>query len=388
VWLVADTRISSLLAFRDHPHRRAGDGSHGQGAKRHGRNGKDLEVAVPVGTVVRSLDGEVVADLASPGHRFLAASGGRGGRGNAAFLTNRRKAPAFAEQGELGEERWYDMELKLLADVALVGMPNVGKSTLISRVSAAKPKVADYPFTTLEPHLGVVRIPRGGDEDFVIADVPGLVEGAAEGRGLGHRFLRHVERARVLLVLLDISPMAPCSHEEQEAILLRELRRYKPQLLERPRLTVGTKADIAGHELAGGSLPAELLRISAVSGEGMAELLWRLASLVRAEREKEGRRSTEVVVHRPAPEGVSVERQPDGSYLVSGRPALRALRLSDLGDEEAAVVAMARLRRLGVERALRRAGVRDGDRVVVGDVELVYRSDDLVEPLATRRRRR
>ena len=201
---------------------------------------------MPVGTVVRSPDGVALADLAAAGDRWLAAAGGRGGRGNARFLTNRRRAPAFAEQGEKGEERWFDLELKLLADVALVGLPNAGKSTLISRISAARPKIADYPFTTLEPHLGVVRVGRSGDEtEFVVADVPGLVEGAAEGRGLGHRFLRHVERARVLVILVDLAPVDGLSPAEQERILLAELGRYRPELLERPRLVVGSKADVA-----------------------------------------------------------------------------------------------------------------------------------------------
>ncbi len=205
VWLVADHNVASLLAFRDHPFRRAEDGTHGSGKKRHGHSGADTEVAVPEGTVIRDQDGVVLADLVRHGDRLLAAAGGRGGRGNAKFLSNRRRAPAFAEQGEVGEERWLRMELKLLADVALVGFPSVGKSTLISVISAAKPKIADYPFTTLEPNLGVVRMDDG--IEFVVADIPGLIEGASEGKGIGDRFLRHVERARVLTVLLR--PVAP-----------------------------------------------------------------------------------------------------------------------------------------------------------------------------------
>ncbi|HXW32822.1 MAG TPA: GTPase ObgE, partial [Acidimicrobiales bacterium] len=182
VWLEASVNQASLLGFRDHPFRRAGDGGHGRGNRRHGANGSDLVVEVPVGTVVRTADGGVLADLHQAADRVLVARGGRGGRGNAGFLTNRRRAPGFAEQGEHGEERWLDAELKLVADVALVGMPNAGKSTLVSRISAARPKVADYPFTTLEPHLGVVRVGHGPNStEFVVADVPGLIEGAAEG---------------------------------------------------------------------------------------------------------------------------------------------------------------------------------------------------------------
>ncbi|MDP9441132.1 MAG: GTPase ObgE, partial [Actinomycetota bacterium] len=239
VWLVADRNVASLLAFKDHPHRAAGNGTHGAGKGRHGSRGGDLIVAVPEGTVVRDLEGRVVADLVHAGDRYLAAKGGAAGRGNARFLSNRRRAPGFAEQGEVGEERYLDLELKLMADVALVGFPNAGKSTFISRVSAAKPKIADYPFTTLEPHLGVVRF---GGHEFVLADIPGLIEGASEGRGLGHRFLRHVERARVLLVLIDLASVDGRSPAEQLEILTGELGRYRRELLERPRLVVGSKA--------------------------------------------------------------------------------------------------------------------------------------------------
>src|SRR5438067_5058955 len=185
VWLVADRNVASLLGFRDHPHRRAANGTHGQGGGRHGASGADTRVAVPEGTTVKDKDGTIIADLVREGDTWLAAHGGRGGRGNARFLSNRRRAPSFAEQGEAGEERWLDMELRLMADVALVGLPNAGKSTLISRISAAKPKVADYPFTTLEPHLGVVRAPSSDQTDMVVADIPGLVAGASAGKGLG-----------------------------------------------------------------------------------------------------------------------------------------------------------------------------------------------------------
>src|SRR3954454_19438986 len=232
VWLVADRNVASLLAFRDHPHRRATNGVHGQGKRKHGRGGDDTIVPVPEGTTVKDADGVVLADLVHEGDRYLAAEGGRGGRGNARFLSNRRRAPSFAEQGEAGDERWLHLELKLLADVALVGFPNVGKSTLISVISAAKPKIADYPFTTLEPSLGVVRV--DDTTDFVVADIPGLIEGASEGKGLGHQFLRHVERARVLCVLLDSAWESSALPEpaEQERILLRELGNYQPDLLD------------------------------------------------------------------------------------------------------------------------------------------------------------
>jgi GTP-binding protein len=374
VWLEASPNQVSLLPFRDHPHRRAGDGGHGRGARRHGADGDDLVVPVPVGTIARRGDGSLLADLGSPGDRVLVAEGGRGGRGNARFLSNRRRAPAFAEQGEQGEEHWLDLELKLVADVAIVGFPNAGKSTLISRISAARPKIADYPFTTLEPHLGVVRYGRPGSEtELVVADVPGLVEGAAEGRGLGHRFLRHVERARVLLVLVDLASVEGRTPSGQEAVLFDELRRYRPELLDRPRIVVGSKADLPD----GGATSWQGPRISAVTGEGIDELLGRLATLVDDARRNEVTELGPVVVHRPVGEAaVEVERADDGSFVVGGRAALRAVALSDLTDDDALAVVQRRLRRLGVERALRRAGVREGDTVHLGNLSFTYHRDD------------
>jgi GTP-binding protein len=361
VWLRADRNVASLLAFRDHPHRRAADGAHGRGARRHGSDGADLVVPVPAGTVVRDPAGTLLADLIADGHRWLAAHGGRGGRGNARFVTNRRRAPSFAEQGEHGEERWLHLELKLMADVALVGFPNAGKSTLISRVSAAKPKIADYPFTTLEPHLGVVHF---GENEFVVADIPGLIAGASEGRGLGHQFLRHIERARVLLVLLDLAPADGRPPGEQLAVLLEELGRYRPELLERPRLVVGTKLDVARFDYDG-------LRVSAVSGVGIDELLGRLADSVAKARTAQPTPEG-FIVHRPEPEGVRVERDDAGAFVVLGRPAERAVAVTDLTNAEALAYVHTRLRRLGVDRALARAGAREGDLVRIGPLSFEF----------------
>ena len=344
VWLVADRNVASLLAFRDHPHRRASNGKHGSGGNRHGARGDDLGVKVPVGTVVLDhTDRSQLADLSEHGERWLAAHAGDGGRGNARFLSNRRRAPAFAEQGEFGEQRWLRLELKLLADVAIVGFPNVGKSTFISRVSAAKPKIADYPFTTLEPNLGVVRL----DDTFemVLADIPGLIEGASEGRGLGHRFLRHVERARVLLVLIDLCELADCRPDEQLSVLLRELGRYRPELAERPRLVVGSRADTAPTESFGGAVSEPVLEAP--------------------------------VVHRPLPHAqeVTIVRGDDGAWTVRGRAAARAVALSDLTDPGAQAYVQDRLRSLGVERALARAGAATGDEVRIGDFSFTYYDD-------------
>jgi GTP-binding protein len=253
------------------------------------------------------------------------------------------------------------LELKLLADAALVGFPNAGKSTLISAVSAAKPKIADYPFTTLEPHLGVVRF---RDHEFVVADIPGLIEGAAEGRGLGHQFLRHVERARVLVILLDLAPVDGRSAPEQEAVLLAELGRYRPELLERPRLVVGSKADVATERFEG-------LRISAVTRDGLDELLGRLGTIVDEARTAEAEPEPYVIL-RPEEQGFSVLREGAHEWRVRGRPAERAVALADLTNPEAIAYVQHRLRRMGVERALARAGAADGDVVRIGDVELTY----------------
>jgi GTP-binding protein len=373
VWLEVSTDLSSLLSFRDHPHRRAADGAHGQGKRRHGRAGKDCVVKVPEGTVVRTLDGDPVADLVRDGQRWLAARGGRGGRGNARFLSNRRRAPSFAEQGEIGEERWLDLELKLIADVALVGYPNVGKSTLISRVSAARPKIAGYPFTTLEPHLGVATVGQYPDRtELVIADVPGLVRGASEGRGLGHRFLRHVERALVLLVMLDLASAEDIPPADQEKVLFQELCSYRPELLERPRVVVGSKADAVPTGRSADWFDGQ--RVSAVTGEGVAALLGRLASLVGEERRTRPRSDT-VIVHRPEPEGLEVVRGRDGAFVVRGRPAERAVAVNDLTDPQALEYVQSRLRRLGVDSALSRAGAREGDAVRIGSLSFTFEPD-------------
>ncbi len=373
VILEASARVSSLLAFRDHPHRRAESGTHGSGGRRHGRDGADLVVAVPEGTIVSDRDGAVLADLVTVGDRLIAANGGRGGRGNARFLSNRLRAPAFAEQGEVGEERWLNLELRLLADVALVGFPNAGKSSLIARISAARPKIADYPFTTLEPHLGVVRVDgRGGEvEEFVVADIPGLIEGASEGRGLGYRFLRHVERARVLLVLADLGEDAGRGPREQVEVLLEELRRYRPELLERPRLVVGSRADLVHGTPEEPAGYGALLACSATTGAGLAELVRMLAQLVAGARAAMPARASAPVVHRPAPEGVRVHREGD-AFVVEGRAAIRAVALSDLTDPDALALVQSRLRRLGVDRALARAGAREGDLVRIGSLSFDY----------------
>jgi GTP-binding protein len=321
-----------------------------------------------VGTLIKDSTGDILADLSSSGSKWLAASGGRGGKGNSRFLTNKRRAPTFAEQGEHGEEQWLKLELKLLADVALVGFPNVGKSTLISRLSAAKPKIADYPFTTLVPNLGVVR----GTEEFemVIADIPGLIEGAAEGKGLGHQFLRHVERARVLAILLDLSAYDQTTPTDQLDVLLSELNRYKPELLDRPRILISSKSDVATQETLKDSL-----RVSSVTGEGIQELIYKLEELVRNARETEISSTDEVIIHRPIPKGISVVKDGD-VFVVKGRQAERAVSLNDLTNIEALEYIQSVLEKIGVNKALRKAGVKSGDQVRIGGLHFEFMDDD------------
>jgi GTP-binding protein len=366
IWLVADRNVSSLIAFKDHPHRRAKDGVHGKGKDQHGKRGEPLEIAVPEGTVAHDLyTGEVLADLPNHGDRWLAAAGGRGGRGNAKFWSNKRRAPEFAEQGEHGHEHWLRLELKLMADVALVGFPNVGKSTLISVISAARPKIADYPFTTLVPNLGVVAV--DSDTNFVVADVPGLIEGASEGRGLGHQFLRHIERARVLCVMVDLAPADGIGPHEQEEILLRELGAYRPELLERPRIVVGTKADMATEEWDG-------LSISAITNQGVRDLVGRMASLVHQARQEQPE-SEGLVIIRPEPEGARVERLGDHEFRLVGRQVERVVALNDVSTPEVLNFIDHQLKRLNIPRLLARAGAMEGDIIWIAEFSFEYQPD-------------
>ncbi len=367
VWLVATRNVASLLAFRDHPHRRAKDGVHGKGKDQHGKRGESIEIMVPEGTVARDMyTGELLADLVHHGDKWLAAPGGRGGRGNAKFWSNRRRAPIFAEQGEHGNEKWLKLDLKLMADVALVGFPNAGKSTLISTISAAKPKIADYPFTTLEPHLGVVRL--DSKTEYIVADIPGLIEGASEGKGLSHQFLRHIERARVLCVLVDLASTDGTSPAEQERILLRELENYEPEMLERPRVVVGTKSDI------GAEADWDGMRISAPTYQGIRELVAHLATLVDQARQAQPTREGLVII-RPEVDGSVVERVQDGEFRVLGRAVERVVALNDVTSPEALNWIDERLKKLGVDRLLSRAGAQEGDIVWIGEFSFEYEPD-------------
>jgi GTP-binding protein len=370
VILEADASLATLLAYKRNPHHSAGDGAHGSGDLRHGRNGADVVVPVPLGTIVYDDDAVMLADLVEPGQRVKVLRGGSGGRGNAAFQSPKLRNPSVAEQGEFGAEAWFTLEMKLLADAALIGFPNAGKSTLISAVSAARPKIADYPFTTLEPNLGVVSV---DGREFVLADIPGLIEGAAGGRGLGHEFLRHVERARVLVVLLDPAITQTADPSTQLDVLLDELGSFSPELLGRPRVVAVNKSDLPGASEAAAEIDEAML-VSGVTGAGLSGLLHAIADRVdEATRRAPGREG--YVLHRPLTEGFQLERTQAG-WRVVGVSATRAVRFSDLTNPQAAELAARRLARLGVDQALARAGAAPGDLVRIGDLEFEFTPRD------------
>jgi GTPase len=368
VVLRSDPSVATLLRYQRNPHHAAGNGTHGQGDLRHGKSGEDLVLDVPLGTVVRDDSGTVIADLVETGQEVMAVRGGRGGLGNAAFVSPANRAPTVAEQGEYGEQAWFTLELKLLADAALIGFPNAGKSTFISKVSAAKPKIAAYPFTTLEPNLGVVSF---DGREYVLADIPGLIEGAAEGKGLGHEFLRHTERARVLVILLDPAETQTDPPEDQLRILRREIDDYSPELARRPSIVVMNKIDLDGARRSADDLGA--WPVSAITGEGLTEVLHAIADMVdQAEREAPERKG--FVLHRPLGPTFSIERE-DDAWRVEGRSAERAIAFADLTLPEAADMAAKRLARLGVDEALVEAGAVAGDEVRIGDLAFEFTPD-------------
>jgi GTP-binding protein len=375
VILVADRGVNGLGEFRYKRQYMAERGGNGAANKRHGKNGADIELRVPPGTIIRD-GGVVIGDLSVEGDELIVAQGGRGGRGNTHFVSPGHQAPYISETGERGDDRRLELELKLLSDVGLVGLPNAGKSTLLSAVSRATPKIADYPFTTLEPNLGVVEI---GSESFVMADIPGLIEGAHEGAGLGLEFLRHVERTRLLVHVIDASREDP-AHDI--AVIDSELRSYAVDLAARPQILAFNKMDTpeaegrreALRELAA-TLDRPFLFISAAGRQGTAELA-QLAFLTLARIREDDPASapsdeTVVEVLRPQPNQprFSIEREGAG-FRVTGEHPVRLVEMLSLQSDESRAEAMRRLKRMGVVAALRRAGARDGDAVRFGAVEL------------------
>lgn len=381
VYLEADSGLNTLLALGRQRHFRAARGESGSGNDRHGAAGEDLIVKVPPGTVVvevaehgRLEDGTPIADLTEPGQRVLVARAGRGGLGNSHFATAINQAPRVAQKGEPGEERWLVLDLRLIADVGIIGYPNAGKSTLLAAVTAAHPKVADYPFTTLEPNLGVAEV---DETTFVLADIPGLIEGAHRGAGLGHEFLRHIARTSVLIHVIDAGEADPLAAYQA---INEELRLYRPDLVEKPQVIALNKIDQP--EVAE-RLPA-LRRafrpfgtawpISALTGAGVPDLLrevftvWQAVKAAQPERPPE---ALPVIRPRPRDEKFTVEKR-GGEYYVSGRRIERVVAMTDLDNEDALLLLQRTFRRLGVTEALTQAGVQPGDTVHFGRAELVW----------------
>ena len=385
VILVVDGNVHTLLDFHHHPHQRAGNGKQGAGSNRNGAAGGDLELRVPDGTVVLDTDGTVLADLTGIGTRYVAAAGGRGGLGNAALATRRRKAPGFALLGEPGEARDVILELKSVADVGLVGFPSAGKSSLIAAMSAARPKIADYPFTTLVPNLGVV---DAGETTFTIADVPGLIPGAAQGRGLGLDFLRHIERCAVLLHVLDCATLDPGRDPLSDLDALEaELGQYEGtfgELLAKPRLVALNKIDVPeGADLAAMVRPdleargLRVIEVSAVSRAGLRELTYALAEAVEADRAaRPAPEAARIVLHPRAVDDAGFTVRPDpaqpGGFIVRGEKPERWVRQTAFDNDEAVGYLADRLARLGVEQELARQGAERGASVTIGDVAVDF----------------
>lgn len=371
---VGDEGLRTLVDFRYKRHYKGERGEHGMAKNMSGRSGADTVLRIPVGTVVLDDEtGETIADIVEHGQRVVVAAGGRGGRGNARFMSNTNKAPTIAENGEPGAETWLRLELKLLADVGLVGFPNVGKSTIISKVSAAKPKIADYHFTTLIPNLGVVEIEDG--ESFVMADIPGLIEGAHTGAGLGHEFLRHTERTRLILHVLDISGSEERDPLEDFRIIGDELRLYSPMLAERPVIIVANKMDIPGaeehlqrlRELVGDR--HEIFAVSAATGEGLQALIYHIA---------------QILPDIPAPQMVSLSaehrvtkvksdkrfeiRKEEGLFIVEGAEIERHVKMTFFDQEDSLYRFQNILKAMGIDDALEAEGIKEGDKVEIAGV--------------------
>jgi GTP-binding protein len=387
IYLEIDPGLNTLVDFHYRQHHAAGNGGNGFKQRSHGAKGGDVVLRVPPGTVVREADsGDLLADLIAPDQRVMVARGGRGGLGNVHFATSTNQTPREAQKGEPGEERWITLELKLIADVGLAGFPNAGKSTLLSVVSAARPKIADYPFTTLTPNLGVVTVgtPGSGDDSsFVLADIPGLIEGAAQGAGLGHDFLRHVERTRLLLHIVDGSGLERDPWEGFEAIN-RELAEYSQELATRPQVLVVNKLDLPETlerwpalkaRAAQAGMPA--FAISAATRVGVDELLYftanRLRELHAEAREQAARSPTPAgPVLRPIPEDAFTVSREGALYIVQGKRAARMVAMTDQESIEGMARLEHHLRKMGVTEALEEAGVQPGDTVRFGKVELTW----------------
>ncbi|MCB0113804.1 MAG: GTPase ObgE, partial [Caldilineaceae bacterium] len=383
IYFVVDPSLNTLQSFKNTVHYQAGRGTHGGGSNKTGAMGTDLRLAVPPGTLVYDAEnGDLLADLTQPGQEALLAHGGRGGRGNASFKTQRNTAPRIAENGEPGEAFWVELELKIIADVGIVGVPNAGKSTLLSVISSAKPKIADYPFTTIEPNLGVAEV---NHRQIVFADIPGLLEGAHEGVGLGLDFLRHVERSRVLVHLLN--GISPDPLGDFEAIN-QEMLLFNPGLRERPQLVVFNKMDLPEARDVWPEIQSTLesrqipvMAISAVTGENVQQMLYRVQEMLDALPPVEAEPIEELVeIEPPIDEKAFTLRHVEQDlWLVEGVAIERTVQMTNWDYYEATMRFQRILRAMGIADALREAGVQEGDRVQIADVELIWGYDNALD---------
>ncbi|PAE42166.1 GTPase ObgE [Neobacillus sp. YX16] len=376
--------LRTLMDFRYQRHWKAPRGEHGMSKNQHGKNAKDMIVKVPPGTVVMDAETkEVIADLVENGQRAVIAKGGRGGRGNSRFATPSNPAPELAENGEPGQERDVILELKLLADVGLVGFPSVGKSTLLSVVSSAKPKIAEYHFTTIVPNLGMVE--TEDNRSFVMADLPGLIEGASEGVGLGHQFLRHIERTRVIVHVIDMAAIEGRDPYEDYLTINKELEEYNLRLTERPQIIVANKMDMPDAEENLKKFKEQLeedfpiFPISALSRKGLRELLFAIADKIEQtpefplDHEEEDTGVNRVLYkHEADPEAFYITREPDGAFVISGEKVEKLFKMTNFQTEESVRRFSRQLRGLGVDEALRKKGAKDGDTVKLLEFEFEF----------------
>ena len=378
VYFVVDKDKNTLIDFRYNKKYKATNGENGSGAKCSGKSGEDIYIGVPIGTVLKDNEtGKVIADLSEPGQKELVLKGGRGGRGNQHFATSTRQVPRFAEDGEPGQEKEVILELKLLADVGLLGFPNVGKSTFLSTVTSARPKIANYQFTTLEPNLGVVKSKDG--TSFVIADIPGIIEGASQGVGLGLQFLRHIERTRLLLHLIDVSGSEGRNPVDDFNVINEELKNYSKKLANRKQIIVATKCDVPNQELLEQleklaiEKNMEFFKISSVTGEGIEKLLDYVSNLLKTLPKEELVEKDERIVYtlEDDKEGFTITREKN-KFIIKGETVERIIRRVNIEDNESLYYLHKKLRELGVEEELKKQGINEGDIVKIANYELEW----------------
>ncbi len=380
IYFIVDPDSNTLVDFRFKKKFKAENGKNGEGARRYGKSGEDLYVKVPIGTLIKDAEtGKIIADLSHKGQKELILPGGRGGKGNSHFATSTRQAPRFSQDGEKGIEKEVILELKLLADVGLIGFPNVGKSTFLSKTTSATPKIADYHFTTLEPNLGVVKNDYG--ESFVIADIPGIIEGASNGTGLGLQFLRHIERTRLLLHVIDVSGIEGRNPVDDFKTINEELKSYSEKLSKRKQIIVANKIDSMQDENLYNDLEKlakennmEIFKISAVTGEGISELLKRVSQVLKELPKEELYDEVEdkkVYTLQEEQEGYTIKRE-DGIFVVDGPAVDRVMRRVNLEDNESMYYFQKCLDSLGVNQKLKEAGVQEGDTVNICGWELEW----------------